>query len=148
MPDIEQSESAVNRVVESLFEAWNVHDAHAFAGPFAADADFTNVFGMRAKGRQAIERFHAPIFATMFAQSTLTQGSTDVRFLRPDVAAIDVGWEMTGARDPHGAEWPSRKGIMSLVAARDGSQWSIAVMHNMDLPPEALAGAQAALQTG
>jgi uncharacterized protein (TIGR02246 family) len=146
VPDNERSESEVNRLVQSLFDAWNEHDAHAFARPFAADADFTNVFGMRAKGRQAIERFHAPIFATMFAESTLTQSERSIRFLRPDVAAIDVGWEMAGARDPQGAEWPRRQGLMNLLATRDGGEWSIAVMHNMDLPPAKLANAQAELQ--
>ncbi len=53
---------------------------------------------------------------------------------------------MTGARGPDGAPWPLRRGLMNLVATRDGGEWSIAVMHNMDLPPEEMAQAQAALQ--
>jgi uncharacterized protein (TIGR02246 family) len=66
-----------------------------FAQPFATDADFANVFGMHAKGRGAVERFHEPIFRTMFKDSRLTQTDVRVRFLRDDVAALDIGWEMT-----------------------------------------------------
>jgi uncharacterized protein (TIGR02246 family) len=140
------SESAVKHLVDSLVSAWNRHDAQAFARPFASDADFTNVFGMHATGREAIRQFHAPIFDTMFRESRLSATDTRVRFLRPDVAAIDVGWEMTGARDPDGRDWPLRKGLMSLIATGHGEEWSIAVMHNMDLPPEEMAQAQARVQ--
>lgn len=139
-------EPAVQAVVESLVEAWNRHDATAFAACFADDADFTNVFGMEAKGRDAIERFHAPVFRTMFRDSCLSATATRVRFLRPDVAAVDARWEMTGARDPRGHEWPLRRGLINLALTHEHGGWSIAVMHNMDLPPEELAEGQAALQ--
>jgi uncharacterized protein (TIGR02246 family) len=106
----EQSEIAIKGLVDSLVAAWNLHDAAAFAKSFAADADFTNVFGMYAKGREAIEQFHAPIFATMFKDSRLSATSIRVRFLRPEIAALDVSWDMVGARDPQGQEWPRRLG--------------------------------------
>ncbi len=146
MSSNEQAESAVRSLVDSLVDAWNAHDAGRFAAVFHEDADFTNVFGMRAQGREAIERFHAPIFETMFRDSHLSAPETRVRFIRPDVAAVDVRWEMTGARDPRGDPWPLRRGLMSLVCAREDAGWAIAVMHNMDLPSEELAEAQADLQ--
>lgn len=139
-------EAPVKAVIDSLVAAWNVHDARAFAAAFAEDADFTNVFGMPANGRDAIERFHAPIFETMFKTSRLAATETRVRFLSEAIAAADMRWEMTGARDPSGKEWPLRRGLMNMVMTRDGRGWSIAVMHNMDLPSEDLAEAQAKLQ--
>src|SRR5581483_4036467 len=142
----ENSERAVRNLIEGLVEAWNRHDAAAFADAFALDADFTNVFGMRAKGRAAIIDFHAPIFETMFKQSRLSATAVEVRFLRPDVAAIDVHWEMSGARDPRGNEWSLRRGLINLVATNERSSWLIAVMHNMDLPSEEMAKAQEELQ--
>lgn len=139
-------EREARRLVESLTAAWNVHDARAFAANFAEDADFTNVFGMQASGREAIERFHAPIFATMFRDSRLTATQVRVRPIRPDVAAVDMHWEMTGARDPMGREWPARRGLINMVIAGGRDAFSIAVMHNMELAADAMAEAQAALQ--
>ena len=138
-------EQGVASMVDALVKAWNVHDPRAFAACFAADADFTNVFGMAAKGRDAVEQFHAPIFETMFRESRLSATDTRTRFLRNEIAAVDVRWEMTGARDPMGKEWPKRKGLMSLIAMQDGSRWSIAVMHNMDIADD-MAAAQEQLQ--
>ena len=138
-------EQGVAAMVDALVKAWNVHDPRAFAACFAADADFTNVFGMAAKGRDAVEQFHAPIFETMFRESRLSATDTRTRFLRNEIAAVDVRWEMTGARDPMGKEWPKRKGLMSLIAMQDGSRWSIAVMHNMDIADD-MAAAQETVQ--
>lgn len=129
----------MRHVVDSLVAAWNVHDPGRFAAAFHSDADFTNVFGMHAKGAEAIAGFHAPLFETMFRDSKLMATDTEVRFIRPDVAVIDARWEMTGARDPDGNEWPARRGLMNLVVTPEDGGWSVAVMHNMDLPAEELA---------
>ena len=94
------ADKAIEDLVRALEAAWNRHDAHAFAQAFAEDADFTNVFGMVATGRAAIEALHAPLFKTMVKDSRLTVTHTSVRLIRPDVAAVDVKWTMTGALDP------------------------------------------------
>lgn len=126
MPSNEQAESAVESLIDCLVAAWNVHDAGRFAAVFHEDADFTNVFGMHAQGREAIERFHAPIFETMFRDSHLSAPETRVRFIRPDVAAVDVHWEMTGARDARLAtRAQAHKQPLRRVAGTPPSDFSI-----------------------
>jgi len=83
-------ERGIRRLVPDLVVAWNAHDAHAFAEIFAEDADFTNVLGMGAHGRRAIEEFHAPMFAGIFKNSHLTSEDVKIRFLSPDIASVDV----------------------------------------------------------
>ena len=139
------AEQAIKGLARALESAWNRRDAHALAAVFAADADFTNVFGMVATGRAAIEALHAPLFKTMFKDSHLTVAETRVRLIRPNVAAVDVKWTMTGARDPHGNPWPEREGLLNWITTRHGDGWLIDVSHNMDLPPRDLAQAQAKL---
>jgi uncharacterized protein (TIGR02246 family) len=138
--------SGVESIEHRLIEAWNRHDAHAFAAVFAADAEFTNVFGMQATGRGGIEQFHAPIFETMFKDSHLSADSVRTRLIRPDVATLDLRWSMTGARDPMGNEWPRRRGLISIVATRDHEEWLIATMHNMELENDEMAKSQEKLQ--
>lgn len=140
--------NGVESIAHRLIEAWNRHDARAFAAAFAADAEFTNVFGMQATGRGKIEEFHAPIFETMFKDSHLSVERVRSRLVRPDVATLDLRWSMTGARDPLGNEWPRRRGLISVVATRDDDEWSIATMHNMELGEDAKAKFQEKLQEG
>jgi uncharacterized protein (TIGR02246 family) len=141
-----ETEQAADKVVAAMLHAWNVHDAHAFASVFTDDADFTNVFGMVARGREEIEGFHRPVFETMFKDSSLTAIQTRTRPVRPDVAAVDIRWEMSGACDPAGNPWPSRCGLINLLMTREQGTWSVAVMHNMELPSDGMADAQIELQ--
>jgi uncharacterized protein (TIGR02246 family) len=90
-------EHAIRAIMDRFIDAWNQHDAKAFAALFAEDADFTNVRGMGASGRAKIETFHAPLFATIFSKSHQEHTDIKARFLRPDMAAVDVSWKMTDA---------------------------------------------------
>jgi hypothetical protein len=45
---------------------------------------------------------------------------------------------VTGATDPQGNPRPERQGLLNFVMAKNGGQWQIVVMHNLDisaLPP-------------
>lgn len=127
-------EEGIRKVLADFEEAWNRHDAKAFSMLFSEDADFTNVRGQGATGRSAVEKFHATPFATFFKDTHQEITETKIRFIRPDVAAVDAHWVMTGAKSPEGQDKPLRKGLMNFVMTREGGAWLITVMHNMDVP--------------
>ena len=129
-----KDEAGIDKVLAEFIEAWNKHDAKAFSMVFAEDADFTNVRGVGASGRTEIEKFHAPMFATRFKDSNQKMTKTKIRFIKPDVAAVDAWWEMTGTKGPEGQDIPLRRGLLNFVMTKTGEKWLITVMHNMDLP--------------
>ena len=135
-PSREQDEKGIKQVLTAFVEAWNHHDAKAFSLVFAEDADFTNVRGMSAHGRAEVEKFHAPRFATKFKDSNQKIAEIKIRFITPDVAAVDARWEMTGAKGPDGQDIPLRKGLLNFIMTRSSGQWLIMIMHNMDLPQQ------------
>ena len=132
-------DAAVHALVKRFAEATNAKDVKAFGSVFAEDGEFTNPVGMSVKGRTAIEQFHAALFSEAnrpsFAKAHLTIIDTSVRFVRSDVATVDVKWEQTGAISPEGKPWGTRRGILSWVVKRDNGKWLIAVWHNLELPP-------------
>jgi uncharacterized protein (TIGR02246 family) len=117
-------EQAIQSVIDRFMDGWNRHDAAAFSTVFAEDADFTNVRGIGATGRTKIAEFHAPVFETTFKNSHQQYTGIKIRFLRPDIAAVDVAWEMVN---------PDRKGILNFVMTKTAPTWQIVVMHNLDL---------------
>lgn len=125
---------AIQNTLDNLSKAWNLHDAKAFSMEFSEDADFTNVRGMSTHSRDSIAIFHEKPFATMFSASKLKAMGKRIRFITADIAAVDSWWEMTGAKTPDGKNIPLRKGLLNAVMTRDGENWLITVMHNMDLP--------------
>lgn len=126
---------SIQQTLQRFIDAWNIHDAKAFSMQFAEDADFTNVFGKSSKGRLEIEKFHTPLFSTIFKSSRQTIEDKKIRFIKPDVAAVDVWWGMTGATYPDGKPWADRKGLLNFIMMpQKNGTWVIVVMHNMDLP--------------
>src|SRR5262249_56682591 len=96
--DDRPSDEMANRDLAAALEsAHNKHDARAFAAIFVLDGDFTSVRGMTARGRTAIEEFHRPMFEgdtskgnPSFKNAILKVDDVKVRFLRPDVASVDM----------------------------------------------------------
>jgi len=132
--DQAKDRAAIVNTVERFLDAWNKHDAHAFAMTFTEDADFTNVAAARAHGRAGVGTFHARVFATLFSESHQIAEIRSIRFLTPDFAAVDVDSQMTGAKSWNGATQPLRRGPLNWIMARQGDgSWPIPVMRNTEL---------------
>jgi uncharacterized protein (TIGR02246 family) len=130
---------AIDGIVNALRDTWNRHDAHAFARCFAGDAEFTSVFGTIARGRAEIERNHAVLFSTFLKDTDWTRSEARIRWIRRDVACVDIRWELIGSRDTEGKPWSPRLGLISFVATGIDGDWLIEIFHNMDLPQAATA---------
>jgi uncharacterized protein (TIGR02246 family) len=122
--------TAIAKAIQSYMDSWNTHDVHAVALLYAVDCDFVNNFGDVTHGRDGMEKTFGPFMTGPYSATVQTGTIRSVRFLKPDVAAVDVDWEMTGAKNPDGSPRPTRKGIHSLIMTRqsDGT-WLITVMH-------------------
>jgi uncharacterized protein (TIGR02246 family) len=114
-------------LVKGLEEAWNAGDGTGFAAPFAEDADFVNVLGMHARGRDAIAEGHDLIFRTAYAGSRVSYTVEAARLLRPDVALVHV---YAGLDIPGGPMAGHHEARPSLVLTHDGGEWRIASFHN------------------
>jgi len=128
-------ETAVKSLVASFATAFNTHDTKAFAATFADDADFTNWVGQSAHGRADIETFHIPVLTVIYKHGTQKITDTQVRFIRPDGAAVDVRADVTGGKTPDGNDVPMLKFLLNWTVTKEqNGQWLIKVMHNTRLP--------------
>lgn len=126
----EMDRAAIEKAVQNYMDEWNRHDVHAVAMTYTEDCDFVNNFGTLTHGRAGMEATFGPFMTGVYSETHQTGKVRTVRFLKSDVAAVDVDWEMTGAKNQDGTMRPTRKGIHSLIMTKqtDGS-WLIAVMH-------------------
>lgn len=127
--------SDVRQVQVAQADAWNKHDAAAYAALFTEDGDCVNVLGWWWKGRGQIESKLKAAFAFVFHDSQLTITETAVRFLSPSVAVAHVSWTMTGAKTPPGMPEP-RQGIESQVLQKKAGHWLIQSFQNTNGLPE------------
>ena len=111
----EEIDAAIRDVVQSRQQqAWNQHDAKAYAALFAENGDVVNVVGWWWRSRKEIENKLSDAFAFAFRESTLTITEADVRFLTSEIAVAHTRWTMSGARTPPTIPEP-RAGIQTLV---------------------------------
>jgi uncharacterized protein (TIGR02246 family) len=121
-------EAAIRHLIDAFTEGWNAHDGKACARPFAADADFTNIMGLKAHGRDMIARGHDEILSTVFREARISSTVHSIRFIRPDVAVADVTFKM---QSEGGGPFGLRQSQAGLVATKDNNVWSIVVFRNM-----------------
>ena len=132
---IDLEEAQIRQLVFDATEAWNRHDVRAFTRVYSDDAELTTVIGTTMCGRKGIHDHHAEIFKTIFKKSHLTPGAIKVRFLGPEIAVVDVRWEMTGALDWDGNEIPIRRGLLNWIVKQEREGWLVKVMHNQEFTP-------------
>ncbi len=130
-----EDEEAIRKVIAGTTDAFNQHDARAFANFYTPDAELVTVRGERMKGAAEIERGLAAIFATRAKVVTLRTLQTTVRFIRPDVAVAHVTNELSGLASPEGEQLPAHRELSIRVLVKERGRWLVTAFHNTIVRP-------------
>ena len=83
-------EQAVRAVLARFYAGWNEHDADKMVSAYAEDIDHIDVFGEFQKGRATLRAELARLHAGPLRTSQKTYRVEKIRFLKPDVAIVQV----------------------------------------------------------
>ena len=128
-------DAAIRDVQTRQADAWNRHDATAYANLFTEDGEVVNVVGWWWKGKAQIESRLTDAFAFVFRDSRMTITDVQIRYLTPDLAIAHVLWTMSGAKTPPGIPEP-REGIQIEVLKKIDGKWLIYSFQNTNSVPE------------
>lgn len=129
-----EDEKSIQKVVIDFETAFNAKDAKETARFWAEDSEFVTYQGKLLKGRQEVESYFQNTFIRFYQTAKNKLFSPTVKFIKPDVAAVDVKWEITGRTDAEGKALPTMKGIMVWTMTKENGRWLIKIMHNVSLP--------------
>ena len=134
-------ETAVRSIIQDEIAAWNQGDAVAYSRHFAADGTFTNITGQFFSGYDAFLKQHQVIFEGRFKQTTLQQDIVSLKFVRPDVAVVEVLTAVAGVVSGQLAQGTNadasgrlRTRLLQVVAKQAG-EWKVVAYHNVDVKP-------------
>jgi uncharacterized protein (TIGR02246 family) len=127
--NIDADKAAIKQCVAAFSAAWNSHDARATAMRYEENGDFSSTTAVESHGWKELEEHYNMIFTTFLKDAHRTDTVRSIRFLTPDMASVDIDWQMTGARTREGAEVPFRKGLLTWIVTRHGSDWLITIYH-------------------
>ena len=131
------NEEAIRELYDQYIAAWNKHDVPGMSRMWTIDGDHLDPDGRHVKGRDAITKLLEQQHRGVFKETTLDLTIDSVWFVAADVALIDGGYSLTGAKDPQGKEIPSRKGHLSAILIKEKGPWQVAASRLMipaDLP--------------
>lgn len=134
-------EAAIRGIIQDEIAAWNQGDAVAYSRHFAADGTFTNITGQFFSGYDAFLKQHAVIFEGRFKQTRLQQDIVSLKFVRPDVAVVEVLTAVSGVVSAQLAQGTSadaggrlRTRLLQVVV-KQGGEWKVVSYHNVDVKP-------------
>jgi uncharacterized protein (TIGR02246 family) len=137
VPQSSSDETAIRNIIQEEITAWNAGDAVAYSRHFAAEGTFTNVRGQFFTGHQAFMDRHDYVFKGQFHGSTLKQDIVSLKFVRPDVAVVEVLTSVTGIQKLSPGTNTDDKGRLRTrllqVMVKDGGKWKIVAYHNTDV---------------
>ncbi len=130
-------ETAVRNIVQEEATAWTRGDAAAYSRHFAEDGLFTNILGQFFTGHAAFLKRHEELFKGPFRGTTLHHDVVSLRFLRPDVAMVDVLTSVTGFEKLAPGVSTDKKGrlrtrLLQVLVNKNGD-WKIVNYHNVDV---------------
>ena len=130
MPSNMDTDSAAIKQCVAVWEyAWNRHDAHATAMRYVEDGDFSSTTGIPSHGWKELEEHYNAIFTTFLKDAHRTDAVKSIRFLTPEIASVDIDWQMTGAKTRDGQDVPIRKGLLTWIVSKHNGQWMITIYH-------------------
>jgi len=124
---------ALNNVAQEWERSWNSHDMNALATLFANDVDFVTKSGTWFKGKEATMNHHKQNHATIFKNSTWTKDNVEIKYVKPDLAIIHIGWGMSGDSHHDGTPSSPRHGLSTWVLKKRDAQWLLLAVHNANI---------------
>lgn len=131
--------AGVAEVLEGLPVAWNERDAAAWVSRFAPESGFTNILGMHFPDREANQERHAQLFASIFANSTLSAEVLSVRRVAERAAVAELAFTLVGYdRLPPGIQ-ETEPGVLhtrliTMLEHRE-SGWTVVAAQNTAILP-------------
>ena len=127
-----QDSIAITQVISNYESTFNQMDPKAYANLFAEDANFVNWQGKAAYGRDSIEKFHINTFKHL-RTTQLKFISHNIRFIKPDVATVDINLVNINMTTPDGKPLPNREVMLVWVMTKENGKWFIKVNHTIML---------------
>jgi len=137
-------EPLIRKAVDTEEDAWNRGDSKAFAARFQEDGSLADVLGTVSRGRAEIERRQSELNSLYFKGSLIELKVRKIRFLKPDVAIVEIDTEMSGFHKAPPAVYVDAEKVIRTrllqVMVKSGSDWLIEWFHGVDVktPPQTL----------
>jgi uncharacterized protein (TIGR02246 family) len=128
-----KEEHALNEVADKWQRYWNSHNMDSFATLFATNVDFVTKSGTWFKGKEETMNHHKKNHASIFKNSIWATDSVVIKYVKPDLAIIHIGWGLSGDTHHDGTSSEPRHGMSTWVVIKQSNQWLLLAVQNVNI---------------
>lgn len=134
---------AVVQVIEKFQSTWNQKDVDGMVALFTDDAEFTDIRGQIAIGKDKIKAMHEFAFERVMKGAELKVDSAYIRAISSSQVLATSKWNTDGHTDFSGKEMSQRRGIIQFIChLSDDNSCSISLVYNTDLTQQYVESAE------
>lgn len=130
-------EMRIRQIIQEQENGWNRGSAKDYAASFQSEGSFTIITGTIYRSRAALEARMVEIFSTIYKDSKVANRIQTIRFVRPDVAIVDLETEVAGFQGlPSGVKGAGTNKLLTSmlqVLVKERGKWAVAAFHNVDV---------------
>lgn len=143
-------EAAIRQVVQQMSTNFTDHHFADMAAYTTPDVSWVNIVGMWWRGRPQVQLAHQQIFDQIFKGVPFKQGEVTVRAVTPDVAVVNVTYEVGAFYPPDGVNRGMNKmgdneDRLTLVLVKKQGKWLLTAGQNTPVDARAAANDPARL---
>lgn len=127
-----EATKAVESLIEAFIKSWNDKNLEEFGELFTSDAEFTDVVGQTAIGKEAIIKQHEFPFGSVLKFATFEMKDVFLRELSPEFVIVSALWKVEGSITPNQKPLPNRSGVIQMIIKRENNSYQIKLVHNSD----------------
>ncbi|SFQ72173.1 SgcJ/EcaC family oxidoreductase [Hymenobacter arizonensis] len=136
--------AAIRQVLQRIDTNYKDHKFSEMATYTTPDVSWVNIVGMWWRGRPDVQLAHQRIFDSMFKGVSFKQGEVTMRAITPDVALVNMYYEVGAYYPPDGVNRGVNKmgddqDLLTLVMVKKQGKWLLAAGHNTVVNAQAVA---------
>ena len=124
---------AINSLANNWAKYWNEHNADSMATLLTEDVDFINVAGVWTRNKEELIKQTRERHEGMFKNAVWKSDSVSIKYVKPDLAIVHVGWSLKGDLNPDGSPRQPRSGLFTWVVVKQKNKWLILSAHNVNI---------------
>lgn len=95
-----QEPNEISELLNKFQETWNKKNAKEMTTLFSKNAEFTDIMGQIALGRERIEQMHAFVFTRFMKEAIMAHEILYMRNINDNQVLITCTWKTTGHVNP------------------------------------------------
>lgn len=121
-------------IIEQFQSTWSKKDISGMMSLFTEDAEFTDIVGQIAKGKDTVKLMHEQVFQHVMKGAVLNIYSVYMREVGNGLILVTGKWNTEKHEDLEGKEMPLREGVIQFMCKKQSaSAWKISLVYNTDM---------------